>query len=161
MLKHVLFGGPGGGSKLADLGLLLGRAGTGLFLAFGHGIGKLPPEGTQKFAGALAKMDIPAPTLAAWMALFAEFGGGILLALGLLTRPAALLIVITMAVAALTAHASDPLFLQNSPNGRAKELALLYLMPALMFLFTGAGRYGVDAVLRPKGARRRGSSDRD
>lgn len=154
MLKHLLFGGPGGGSKLADIGLALFRVFTGLMLAFGHGTGKLPPDGIRKFAGFLASLNVPAPTASAWAAMLAELAGGLLLALGLFTRPAAGLIVITMLVAVSTAHAADPIF-SAAPGGRSKEMALLYLMSAALFLFTGSGRYGVDPQLRQ---RERGSS---
>jgi putative oxidoreductase len=85
ILSQLLFGGDGGGSRVADLGLLAGRVGVGLFLALGHGVSKLPPDGTAGFAKALAGMGIPAPTFAAWAAMFAEFVCALLLALGLFT----------------------------------------------------------------------------
>lgn len=152
MLKQLLFGGPGAGSKHADLGLLLFRLSIGLMLSLGHGWTKLPPEGIERFAGNLAKLNIPVPTFSAWMAMLAEFAGGLLVALGLLTRPAAALIAITMVVAVFTAHSSDPIVSQGGPS---KEMALLYLTAAVLLLFTGSGRYGVDPMLRQRG---RGSS---
>lgn len=154
MLKQLLFGGPGTGSKHADLGLLLFRLSIGLMLALGHGRTKLPPDGIENFARNLAKLNIPAPTFSAWMAMLAEFAGGLLVALGLLTRPAAALIAITMVVAIFTAHASHPIVSQGGPS---KEMALLYLTAAVLLLFTGSGRYGVDPMLRQRG---RGSSSR-
>ena len=81
------------------------------------------------------------------MAAIAEFVGGLLLAAGLLTRPAATLIGVTMLVAVTTAHRSDPFF----GGGKSKEMALLYLTFALIFLFTGPGRFSVDRLI----ARRR------
>jgi putative oxidoreductase len=152
MLKQFLFGGPGTGFKHADVGLLLFRVVTGLMLALGHGKGKLPSAGLEKFAGKLAELNVPAPTASAWAAMFAEFVGGLLVAAGLLTRPAALLIAITMLVAVSTAHANDPIV---NPGGPSKELALLYLSAAVLLLFTGSGRYAVDPMLRQ---RSRGSS---
>ena len=154
MFKHLLFGGPGGGSKQSDLGLAVFRAVVGLMLAFGHGWGKLPPDGLKKFAGVLASLNVPAPTASAWAALFAELAGGVMLAVGLLTRPAAFLIAVTMLVAMFTAHADHPIVSRGGPS---KELALLYCMAAVLFLFTGSGRYGVDPMLRQRG---RGSRSR-
>ena len=145
MLKKLLFGGAGGGNQIADVGLLILRLGIGLMLAFGHGMGKIPASAREGFAGALSKMGVPMPGVSAFMAMFAEFFGGLLLAVGLLTRPAAFLIAFTMLVAVSTAHASDPLFMTG--KGGAKEPALLYMLPALLFLFTGAGRYGLDALI--------------
>jgi putative oxidoreductase len=143
MLKRVLFSGSRD-ARSVDLGMLLLRVFIGCFLAFGHGMGKLTT--TDDMAGYLQKMNVPLPHAAAWAATLAEFLGGILLALGLLTRPAAFFIAFTMLVAVSTAHRHDPLFM--NPNGAAKEPALLFMMPAVFFLIAGSGRYGVDALIR-------------
>lgn len=137
-LRGVLFGGDGGSSATADLGLLLVRIFAGLALAFAHGVGKLPPS--EPFLAGVAEMGFPLPVLFGWAAALAEFAGGILIALGLLTRPAALFVAITMAVAAFIRQA-------GAPFGE-RELALLYGTVAVTLLLTGAGRYSIDARLR-------------
>ena len=137
-VRWFLFGGAGGGSSTADLGLLLLRVFAGLSLAFAHGLGKLPPS--ERFLAGVAEMGFPLPALFGWAAALAEFAGGILLALGLLTRPAALFVGITIAVAAFIRHA-------GSPFGE-RELALLYGTAAVMLLLTGAGRYAIDRRLQ-------------
>lgn len=137
-VRWFLFGGAGGGSSTADLGLLLLRVSTGLSLAFAHGLGKLPPP--ERFLAGVEEMGFPLQVLFGWAAALAEFAGGILLALGLLTRPAALFVGITMAVAAFIRQA-------GSPFGE-RELALLYGTAAVMLLLTGAGRYSIDRPLR-------------
>ena len=144
MLKHLLFGGAGGGSQLADVGLMLLRGYVGLTMALTHGLPKL--QNPEQIIGGTRALGFPAPTLFGWLAILAEFGGGLLLAAGLATRPAAFLIANTMAVAALVAHANDPF--------ARKELAVTYFMAALLFMLTGAGRYGLDALLRPRGRSR-------
>ncbi|HCR18515.1 MAG TPA: hypothetical protein DIU35_13640 [Candidatus Latescibacteria bacterium] len=53
--------------------------------AFGYGLGKLPPS--EGFVGAISKLGFPFLGTFAWAASFGEFGGGLFLALGLLTRP--------------------------------------------------------------------------
>jgi len=85
-------------------------------------------------------MGFPFPELSAWGSTIAELVGGLLLAAGLLTRPAALLIVINMAVVVLLAH----------PGGGfgAIESGLIYGVIALAFLILGAGRYSIDAAIR-------------
>lgn len=137
-LRQLLLGGAGGGSATADVGLLALRLFAGLALALAHGRGKLPPS--ERFLSGVVEMGFPFPVFFGWAAGFAEFGGGILVALGLLTRPAALFIGITMTVAAFLRQAGDP-FLE-------RELAFLYLSVAVMLLLMGAGRYSIDARLR-------------
>ncbi len=75
-----------------------------------------------------------------------ELGGGLLIALGLLTRPASAAIAGTMVVAAFIRHADD---------GFAKqELALVYLLISLTLLLIGPGRLSLDALLHRKLGRR-------
>ncbi len=138
MNRRLSFGPDGTGTRIADLGLLLFRVFVGLALAFGHGLGKLPPS--ERFIGSVGEMGFPAASVFAWLSAVAEFGGGILLALGLFTRPAALVVVINMCVAAFIRQAGDPF--------GELELALLYLAAAVLLLLTGAGRYSVDALIR-------------
>ncbi len=150
MLKTILFGGHGAATKFGEIGLTLLRVAFGLGMAIGHGYGKVfhangfGPD--QDFISGTEALGFPAPTLFAWMAALTEFVGALLLAAGLLTRPAAFFLAGNMAVAAFVAHKSDSLF-GAPPN---KEYALLYQIPFAMFIFTGAGRYSVDALLRKK-----------
>ena len=137
--RNFLIGGTNR-SRLTDLGLLLIRVVGGLGLAFGHGLGKVPPQ--AGFFNMIEGLGLP-PWLA-WASATAEFAGGILLAIGLLTRPAALLITINHIVAVFLAHAGDPF--------NVRELAILYLAIAVLFMLIGSGRYSVDSALR----RRRG-----
>ena len=121
----------------AALGLLVLRVTFGLSLALAHGLPKL--LNPARFIGGLAKRDFPLPEVFGWAAIGAELGGGLLLAIGLLTKPAAALVLITMAVAVLDAHAGDPF--------REKELAIAYGAVALALLLTGPGRWALDGRL--------------
>ncbi|GAB1445776.1 DoxX family protein [Flammeovirgaceae bacterium] len=124
-----------------DLGLLILRIGTGLFIAFGHGLGKMPPS--EGFISGVEKLGFPMPSFFGWMAGLSEFLGGLLIALGLFTRPAAFFIVCTMATAAFIRHAEDPFV--------TKEKALLYLTVGLCLMLTGGGKYSVSKVLFKSG----------
>lgn len=139
-LLPLLFGGDGGASALSDAGLLVFRLFVGLALAFGHGVMKLPPS--AGFVETTAGLGFPAPAFFAWCAGLAEFAGGLCLAVGLLTRPAALAVAFTMAVAAFGRHGGGAFSDQ--------ETALLYLVAALMLLLTGSGRFGLDRLIRPR-----------
>lgn len=135
--SNLLFGLPARDSAAADAGLLVLRVVAGLALAFFHGIGKIPPS--EGFTGMVGGMGFPAPGLFAWLAGLAEFGGALLLAAGLLTRPAALLLVVHFAFVVLLAHAGDTL--------GDRELPMLFWAIALQFLLTGPGRFSLDAVI--------------
>lgn len=138
MIARLLYGGAGGASRLADAGLLLFRVFIGLALAWGHGINKLPPS--EGFTAGVAEMGFPAAVGFAWAAGIAEFVGGHLIALGLLTRPAALFVALTMCVAAFIRQAGDPF-----PD---LEKPLLFLAAAVLLMVMGAGRFSFDARLR-------------
>ncbi len=140
MNRELLFGGANIDSEHANVGLAILRVISGLSIAFGHGIGKIPPS--AGLVAGTAKLGFPLPEFFAWAAAFGEFGGGLLLALGLLTRPGTFLMGFTMMVAAFGVHAADPFGI--------KEMALLYLAIAVMFLLVGSGKYGVDACIRSR-----------
>jgi putative oxidoreductase len=137
-LTDWLIGGAGGGSALADAGLAILRITAGLALSLAHGLGKIPPS--PRFVSGVEEMGFPFPIFFAWAAGLSEYAGGILLALGLFTRPAALFILFTMSIAFFIRHADDVF--------RDKERALLFLVIAAAFLLIGGGRYALDRVMR-------------
>jgi putative oxidoreductase len=136
-MRNFLFGGPGTSNSLADAGLAFLRVATGVGLAT-HGIAKLPPP--EGFVKGVAALGFPSPEIFAWAAGMSEFFGGILLAVGLLTRPAAMFILIVMSVAFFGQHRYDPF--------ARKELSMMYGSSAVFFLLAGAGRFGIDRLLR-------------
>ena len=136
-LNTILFGRPQPPST-ADAGLLILRVGVGLAMAFAHGLGKIPVS--EGFVGATAALGFPFPVLFAWAAALSEFLGGLLLAVGLVTRPAAFFLACTMATAFFVQHGADPF--------GDKELAFVYLVASLALLAAGPGRYSVDRSLQ-------------
>ena len=129
-----------------ELGLFLLHVVPGLLL-MGHGSQKLfgwlgghGPEGTGQFMDSLGMRPGRHMALAAG---FNEFAGGALLALGLATPLAAVLIASTMVVAALTAHRGQGLWATN--NG--SELPLLYGLVAVALAFNGAGQWSLDHAI--------------
>lgn len=81
--------------------------------------------------------------LMALMAGSAEFFGGVALIIGLLVRPAAAVLAVTMLVAIFTVHLANGFFMSN--NGYEFALALLAISIALVF--EGAGKLSVDSKL--------------
>ncbi|MEP0546644.1 MAG: DoxX family protein [Rhodothermales bacterium] len=140
---HFLIGGDGGASVVADAGLLVLRLMAGLALAFAHGTGKIPPS--AGFIEGVEALGFPAPAFFGWAAGIAELVGGVCLAVGLLTRPASVLIAFTMAVAFFLRHADDPF--------ATKEKAFLFGGIALLFIFVGAGRFSLDSFLRGRASK--------
>jgi putative oxidoreductase len=128
--------------KFRDFGLLLLRALFGLYLAFGHGLGKITggPEQWASLGGTMEIFGLGfAPTFWGLMAAIAEFVGALLVAIGFLTRPAALLVTLNMSVAA-TAHITG--VIDGGP-----EMALLYGIVFLSVLFIGPGKHSVDEIV--------------
>ncbi len=124
-----------------DIGLLLLRVVVGLLMLTQHGWGKLLSYGERSDTWA-DPIGLGGPVSMA-LAVFAEVICSALVVLGLGTRMAAIPVVITMAVAAGIVHWDDPF-------GK-KEFALLFLMPFLTLVLTGAGRYSVDGWLAQRG----------
>jgi putative oxidoreductase len=124
----------------SNLGLLILRVFIGAAMLT-HGLAKIQ-GGVDGFTQNVANMGIPAAQVLGPLAVFAESGGALLLAIGLLTRPAAFLLVATMAVAVVKVHGGD--------GFSAQEAAWLYLVPALFFLLKGAGKWSVDALIAKK-----------
>jgi putative oxidoreductase len=122
------------------------RLGAGVIFT-AHGAQKLfgwfGGYGLEGTAGWMASIGLEPGMLMAAMAGGAEFFGGLLLLLGLLVRPAALVLAGTMVVAILSVHWHHGLFLAN--NGYEFGLALLVISIAL--LIRGAGSLSLDRAL--------------
>lgn len=129
--------------KLKDLGLLVARVGLGLAFVK-HGWPKITggPEKWAKLGEAMSHLGVDFwPTFWGFMAAFAEFGGGILLALGLAFRPAAGMMAITMGVAAYMHHSSGDGF---GGWSHAAEDGVMFVA----LLLIGPGRYALEVRLR-------------
>ena len=86
LYERLLIGGEGSATKIGDIGLLVMRLGFGLIMALNHGLSKIPPA--DGFVDGVAKMGFFMPQVFAWAAGLTEFVGALLIAAGLLTRPA-------------------------------------------------------------------------
>lgn len=91
----------------------------------------------------MASIGLEPGFLMALLAGSAEFFGGLFLVLGLLTRPTALVLVVTMLVAIVTVHLENGLFMSN--NGY--EFGLTLMVASLSLIFSGAGRFALDTTL--------------
>jgi putative oxidoreductase len=97
-------------------------------------------HGTMKlFAFPVAQMEGSLPPLILVAALF-ELIGGILILIGLFTRPVALLLSGEMAIAYFMAHSPRGFF----PAVNQGESAILYCFVFLFLVFAGAGAFAAD-----------------
>ena len=128
------------------LGLLILRLVVGLIVA-AHGAQKLfgwfGGYGLQGTGGFLEKLGFFPGRRNALFAGLAEFGGGLLLALGLATPLAAVLIISVMFVAVATVHIKNGLFITN----QGYEYNLTLATVALGVAIIGAGPISLDAAL--------------
>jgi putative oxidoreductase len=129
-----------------DIGLLLLRLTVGLTLG-AHGAQKLfgwfGGPGLDATGQFFAMLGFPPGRRHALMAGLAETGGGLLLALGLLTPVAAALIFSVMLVGAVTVHVQKGFVAQNG----GYEYTLVLGVAALTVAFTGPGSLSLDALL--------------
>ncbi len=116
--------------------ILVAHGAQKLFGAFGgYGL-----EGTGQF---MESIGLAPGVLMAGAAGSAEFFGGLLLIAGLLVRPSALVLAVTMIVAILSVHVSNGLFMAN--NGY--EFGLALLAGTVSLLISGAGRVSLDEII--------------
>ncbi|MDI9246421.1 DoxX family protein [Marinobacter sp. CHS3-4] len=133
----------------AGFAALILRVPVGLILA-AHGAQKLfgwfggyGLEGTGQW---MASIGLEPGFLMALAAGSAEFFGGLALAMGLLSRPAAIVSAFTMLVAIFAVHIDNGLFMSN--NGY--EYALTLFVVSLALAVQGGGRFSLDRALLSK-----------
>ncbi len=121
-----------------DLGKLVLRLTLAAVLLF-HGVAKMI-NGVGPIAGMVTNAGLPSQL--AYLVFVGEVLAPILLAIGVWTRMAALVVVVNMLVAVMLVHRGDFLKITSS-GGWALELQAFYLFVALAIVFLGAGRYSM------------------
>ena len=119
---------------------------------FAHGAQKmLGWFGGPGFSGTMGMftgyMQIPAPF--AFLAIAAEFFGGLGLILGFLTRIAAFGIAVNMVVAVVAVHSSNGFFMNwtGTQKGEGFEYHLLALALTAFLMIRGAGAFSIDRLI--------------
>ena len=123
--------------RFQGFGAFVMRVALGVIMV-AHGYTKIiPKDALYNFSHMVLRMHLP--LWLGYIAAFTEFFGGMLLIVGLLTRVAALMTAIEMAVAIIKVHLHGGLLGSNS---FAFPLACFAI--ALMLVFTGCGWLGLD-----------------
>jgi len=142
-----------GNGNLEQYAILLVRVSIGLFFAISGANKLFVTGGAKPVYDTLVKAKIPFPQLTAYFVSGVEFVGGTLVAVGLLSSPACVALLIDMIVATLTEAVS------TMPKGLSPLRWLddfLYLPEVLYVLFfiwlvcSGPGKFSVDYWLAAK-----------
>lgn len=120
-----------------DLALLMLRLSVGLFLAFGHGLGKLTSFG-EYFHSFSDPIGL-GPEISYLLTVSAEFFCALAVALGIFTRLSCIPVLILFAVIFFVVHSDDPI--------SKKEIVVLFFSGYLTIFLAGPGRYTLDRVL--------------
>lgn len=101
-------------------------------------------HGTQKLFGfpAPPQSGLPPAFSLFWIGAIMEFGGGILILLGFMTRPVAFLLAGEMAVAYWAFHATRNFY----PALNGGDAAILYCFIFLLLVVTGPGAWSIDGA---------------
>jgi putative oxidoreductase len=122
------------------------RVAAGLWMV-PHGAQKLfglfGGYGIEGTAGFFAQIGLQPAVPLAVLAGLGEFAGGLLLAIGLFTRPAAVVTSFVLLVAVLSVHVSNGFFAQSG----GFEYPALWLFVTLYFVFRGGNQYSLDAKI--------------
>ncbi|MGO9698459.1 MAG: DoxX family protein [Xanthobacteraceae bacterium] len=100
-------------------------------------------HGLSKFFGFPKAMEAPALFDLEWFAALIEFGGGVLLTLGLFSRAVAFIMSGEMAIGYFMFHAPQGFY----PYLNHGEAAVLYCFIFLYLVFAGPGPWSLDALL--------------
>jgi putative oxidoreductase len=101
------------------------------------------------FSAGLAKRGVPAPSFMGWLGAIVEFGGGVLILLGLKIRYAAILMILFVIVATLISHRYWEYPVDQIVAQRTNFWKNITIIGGLLFMFlAGAGRYSVDGFTK-------------
>ena len=101
-------------------------------------------HGMSRLLGFPSPLPTPHPLTMYWFAGAIEFAGGLLVLIGLFTRPAAFIMSGEMAFAYFLRHAPHEFF----PILNRGDAAILYCFIFLYLVFAGAGPWSLDALWR-------------
>ena len=136
MVKRIVFTSNG----LWEAGAVILRVVAGLII-FKYGLEIFSADKMKGYTDWLTDLNFPAPEAMAFTGKVCELIGGLLMTLGLLTRIAAISLIITMSVIG---------FIMGEPEFLAADGSILLLLIFFHFLLTGPGKFSFDHLLFSK-----------
>src|SRR6188474_512225 len=118
-------------------GTIILRVVAGLII-FRYGLEIFSADKMAGYTSWLTDLGFPYPRLMANIGKVIELTGGLLMAIGLFTRLAAIPLIITMSIIC---------FVMGEPEFLAADASLLLMLIYLLFLFTGPGKLSLDYML--------------
>jgi putative oxidoreductase len=136
--------------RVRDLGTMPARFALGSTMLY-HGVAKLQGEGPTQTAQMFGQLGLPKPKLSAIATGLAECFAGVAAIAGVATRPAAVAVLVTQAVAIAKVHAKNGFSIQD--GGFEFNLALMAIAAGL--LIGGPGVWSAHGALERSVAGRR------
>jgi len=133
MIKKFVYN-PNG---LWETGAVILRVIAGMTI-FKYGLEIFSEDKMNGYISWLTDLKFPFPETMPYMGKVCELTGGLLMALGLFTRLAAIPLIITMTVIG---------FIMGEPEFLAADGSILLMLIFLHFLFTGPGKLSLDHLL--------------
>ena len=127
-------------SKLTsvDTGIAIIRIIVGLFMLY-HGWEVFDTGKIKEYAGWDSFKGFSSPLLMAYLGKGSEFVAGLLLATGFLTRIGCIIVICTLSYIAF--------FIGHGEIWMSDQYPFLFVLLALVFIFTGPGKWSVDGLL--------------
>lgn len=126
-------------ARLDDYALLIMRLGTAVFIAEGVWDNVTDADRMAEFVGFMAANGFWQPDFWAPFSVYTQLLAAILLAVGLLTRWAGLILMITFVIGLVMVHLNQPL--------REQWPALALVLIGLLLATRGGGRFAFDRFL--------------
>ncbi len=128
-------------SRYKEYGPIFLRLLVGVRLIYGTQDNVFSGARMEEFIHFLGQFGFPFPEVCAWLSVYAQFIGGILILLGAFIRPAALVMILNFLVAIFMVH------LPAGDDFLNTYQALTMLFISSYFLLSGAGKLSIDEWL--------------
>jgi putative oxidoreductase len=122
-------------------GLGIIRIIVGVFMIY-HGLELFDNTKMNEYSKWMIDLKLPAPRFMAYLGKSSELITGILFTIGIFTRPAAIVLAVTMTFIAF--------FIGHGRIHMEDQHPFLFVLLALVFVFTGPGKWSLDRTLFKK-----------